>query len=329
MGRDRADRGLERARARARAESIATLTRESEERARSDAERQTRLSHPPLDLAHWRTQSEIEHLADQIQATRRLASEARMEVAVPDGTALARSNEADVAAAQHAMAQAQDWRAQSTQAKASRPELVAAAKADYRDARDAAVLIVAGPGLFGRRGARLAVAEARWAEVAKRWQPGPNPYLPGPNWSDHQVEVAATTWVARIVEARIDELDNQARRAEREAHLAEARSQRRVDERERAIEANRQVAQRQQALGSSIERLEAEHTEAATQRAEALAHMSPAQVIEADRARTIYVLQQRSLERSARGREAWPRAPHRSGPGRGHDGPSLGRGIEM
>ncbi|MGH9070198.1 MAG: hypothetical protein ACRDX8_03265, partial [Acidimicrobiales bacterium] len=68
---------------------------------------------------------------------------------------------------------------------------------------------------------------------------------------------------------------------------------------------------------------------AATQRAEALAHMSPAQVIEADRARTIYVLQQRSLERSARGREAWPRAPHRSGPGRGHDGPSLGRGIEM
>ncbi|MGH9131650.1 MAG: hypothetical protein ACRDWV_08265, partial [Acidimicrobiales bacterium] len=323
MGRDRADRGLEVARALAEAESISVQAPEA-------------VPSPVwADPTRWRTGVELDELARHIRQNRQLAVATLVDVPVTNEASFARANEADRDAAILARAQAEHWRTRSANDTAALGETTRAMVGDYLAARDAARVIEAGPGIFGRRASRVQDATQLRAEVAQRSSPGVAAYLPGADWSDQAVEARARTWATRIIEARAANHEHEALKADLGAREVERRAQSRVTSRERAIEANRAEAERRLGVAAANQALEVEHNEAVRHRSEALALMSTVQVHDADRSREIYLLQQRSLERTARGRQVLARGPRTHGWDRGRMGLSQeqsrdhDRGIEM
>ncbi|MGH9070210.1 MAG: hypothetical protein ACRDX8_03325 [Acidimicrobiales bacterium] len=116
--------------------------------------------------------------------------------------------------------------------------------------------------------------------------------------------------------------------AEAEARRHEAQLTRRIEAREVAIAANNDLARRREAYVAQAEVWSLELDEMSQARAAAIAHMSPAQVAEADGARQAQVREALAQQRDARQRAALVRGPRHRGPELGY-GHSPGRGIEM
>ncbi len=200
----------------------------------------------------------------------------------------ARHNATDRDEAARAEAQAATARAEIGRLKASRSELLDSLGQAYLAARDDAVVIDGGPGLFGRRADQVEKAHLRRQQLAQQMRvadPSASGRLPDAHWSDAQVSALVDATVARIVDLRVEGQRTELHRAE----AAKAEAQRRIVERDQAQRRLREgneerVGQRQELLS----RRDAGRARVAAARAlreAATKLLTPKQVLDADRAR--------------------------------------------
>jgi len=320
MGRDRTDRGLDVARDQAQTESAP-----APQRTRTHPDHQ-----PEIDLGRWRTEAELG--ADATRAQAQVEARLRQLQDVPAMTEEdhLRQTDPDRQAASVERERARHHQYQASRLAEDAAELATTAQADFLDARDAARIIDAGPGLLRHRGGQVEAARTRLYEIAQRW---PTDQLPDPGWSDQAVAHFATKLINDTVDPQVHYHQDQAAQSEEAA----AAYRRQVDiaskAHEQALRANRNNAieraglldlvQRQQAILAALHQYRQDH----------VATMAPEQVAAVDQARNrakdrehMARLIRNSEQRLAASRDPY-RSPSRSGPshpGRHREGPGLG-----
>jgi exodeoxyribonuclease V alpha subunit len=289
IGRDRADRGLDAARSRAEADVLSRIPRTTE------GERP--LEAPEIDVANWRSASELDAAERAIE--RRLRQRLLFfndEPVMPEHVR-EQKNEADRAATAEARQRAAWHRGEAGRIHAGRDELLDRATADYFAARDDARVVEAGPGLFNRKAARVQEAKALREETARAWNVWEFE-LPGSDWKNETVQNAAYWAVERVVAPAVRHHGAEADREERAAADLEKRVITRDRDRERAIEANKSRAGARQDLVAAADELRATVAHSRQVRAELVETMTSEEVAEADQARDVLLdARQRQLAR--------------------------------
>jgi exodeoxyribonuclease V alpha subunit len=304
IGRDRADRGLDAARSWAEADAAAVQPERRAER--------------EIDPADWASAAELDAAERAVETRYARKMGALGDLPVMADEVAERENQADRTAAVEARARAAQHRAEAERIAARRPELVEAATAEFFSARDDARIIAAGPGLLGRKAARVDQARARLAEVARRW--GDN-QLPGPGWSDQGVEVSAARSANRITDAGVRFHQTEAGREEQAAATAERRVVGREQARALVVDTNRYRSAARQRLVAESDAARAWIAQRRAARAELAETMTPDQVADADKARDALLAELARQRQLARYRQqARQAATHTFG------GPRLDRG---
>lgn len=313
MGRDRADRGLDVARDQAEGESTPAPER---------PHTPDRPGPGQIDLSRWRTEAELATYATTLaQLQARLAQ--FQDVPVMSEEAYQRANATDQAARAANREAAQRHRDEAARLRARGGELTGQIEADFFDAREAARIIEAGPGILRRRAAQVLTAQALRDEIAQRW---PTTALPGSDWSDRLVGHCAVNLAQAMV-------NDAARHHSEEAHRADqagASYRQRLEARQHnQLQGRLNASRRAEALAlaedqrvdlGALRQYRQEHT----------VHMAPEQITAVDQARTrrakeIEEMTRASERRLAASREPY-RSPSRSGPdpGRHREGPGIG-----
>jgi hypothetical protein len=279
LGRDRSDRGLDVARARAEDEAWRTVR--SPESAPAQAPREPgplepeRQKRPMIDPAHWRTETELDQMAQQVEVRFSRAMRALRPVRVMPDAERQRENAADQDAAVEARREAAAHRAEADRIAATRDELVEMATTDYFAAREDARVIETGPGRFARKAAKVDEARAHRSEVARRWS---DPHPPGSGWSDEGVRRGATGTAERILNATTHPHRTQAEQAEKRAEDHDRRVTRRDRDHERATGLNKSNVESRAALVAKAERDRARIAQGRELRRQVVATMSPEEV---------------------------------------------------
>jgi len=269
MGRDRADRGLDTAREQAEAEATP---------ARVPVQ---------IDPASWRSDAEIKAVATAVKR-RYDADLAELDrVYARSNAAVELENQRDREIAEAARGLADRLRAMAGQMEAERDGRIAEATAYYFAVREDARSIEEGPGVFGRKAARVEAAQARRDEVARRFG---EPQLPGASWDDNAVRDAARSAVERVMRPEVTGLQKDAQAQEQDA----AAAQRRIAERDQAqLEAAKRRAEIVDGAVQAAKQLLAVRE----WRAKQVQTMTPDEVASADAARdTLLADQQQQQE---------------------------------
>ena len=279
LDRDRADRGLAAARAAAQAEAVTVSSYAVDNVAERSAKTEPAVE---VDPADWRTEAELSAAERWIKAAQLAAELGPVPLPVLSEDAREQARQADLVAIGADEHRARRDRAEIERLEAGRDDRIAEATVDFFAACQAARIIEAGPGRFGRKAGQVEAARTQRAEIAGRWRPG---RLPGSGWNDEAVRGEARSRAAEIVANDVQRHSSEAAQVERD--VAERR--RGIDEREqhqaRWRETNEREAAQWAKRREALDRRRAGIAAERETRDQRLAAMSPEDVAQADQAR--------------------------------------------
>src|SRR5664280_362141 len=163
LDRDRADRGLAAARAAAQAEAVTVSSYAVDNVAERSAKTEPAVE---VDPADWRTEAELAAAERWIKAAQLAAELGPVPLPVLSEDAREQARQADLVAIGADEHRARRDRAEIGRLEAGRDDRITEATADFFAARQAARIIEAGPGRFGRKAGRVEAARAQRAETA-------------------------------------------------------------------------------------------------------------------------------------------------------------------
>lgn len=280
--------------------------------------------------AGWRSQAELDRAERVLRARYNSRLEAVVDRRVIGREVREREDRVDRERAGAARVEARAQRELANQVGADTDGLIRDATVALFAARDAAKVVEGGPGIFGRRAARVDAAREVLVNTAASWG---EEWLPGPSWSDDQVRQAGMGVAGAVIAARVGYHQAEADRWDRVAVDAQWR----VGARERgvreALETNRRNGEYREAASVELEAGLARVGQARQVRAAQIKTLSAAQIDSFDQAREHWLAGHYHGRYRDRGPETLTRDPGMPGTdGHDHDhdhdlGLDLGIGI--